>query len=62
MTLGEVLRVKSGEHELLAQWRAERAPVNEQHALACQAVLVVGIVLREVAEAIDEVEPLSSDR
>lgn len=30
-----------------------RAPVDEQHVVACQAMLVVGIVLREVDEAID---------
>lgn len=46
------LRAKSGDYELLAEWHAERAPVDEQHVVACQAMLVVGIVLREVAEAI----------
>jgi hypothetical protein len=51
--LGELLRTKSGEYELLAEWHAERAPIDEQHFLASQAMLVVGIVLREVAEAID---------
>ena len=52
MSLGEFLRRKSGEYELLAEWHAERASVDEQHLVACQAMLVVGIVLREVAEAI----------
>jgi hypothetical protein len=37
----------------LAEWHAERAPLDDRHVVACQAVLVVGIVLREVAEAID---------
>jgi hypothetical protein len=49
----ELLRTKSGEYELLAEWHAERAPLDDRHVVACQAMLVVGIVLREVAEAID---------
>lgn len=53
MSLVEFLRTKSGEYELLAEWHAERAPVDDQHFVAYQAMLVVGIVLREVAEAID---------
>lgn len=47
MSLGEFLQTKSGDYELLAEWHAERAPVDEQHFVACQAMLVVGIVLRE---------------
>jgi hypothetical protein len=46
VSLGEVLRTKSSEYELLAEWHAERAPVDDQHLLASQAMLVVGIVLR----------------
>ncbi len=53
MTLGELLRTKSREYELLAEWHAERAPLDDEHFVACQAMAVVGIVLREVAEAID---------
>jgi hypothetical protein len=53
MSLGELLRAKSSEYELLAEWHAERAPFDEEHFVACQAIAVVGIVLREVAEAID---------
>jgi hypothetical protein len=53
VSLAEFLRTKSGEYELLAEWHGERAPVDEQHLVACQAMLMVGIVLREVAEAID---------
>jgi hypothetical protein len=49
----ELLRTKSDEYELLAEWHAERAPRDEEHFVACQAMAVVGIVLREVAEAID---------
>jgi hypothetical protein len=51
--LVELLRTKSGEYEFLAEWHAERAPLDDQHLLAYQAMLVIGIVLREVAEAID---------
>jgi hypothetical protein len=53
MSLGELLWTKSGEYELLAEWHAERPPLDEEHFVACQALAVVGIVLREVAEAID---------
>jgi hypothetical protein len=53
MSLGELLRAKSSEYELLAEWHAERAPLDEEHFGACQAMAMVGIVLKEVAEAID---------
>jgi hypothetical protein len=53
MSLGELLTTKSNENELLAKWHAERAPLDDEHFLACQAMAVIGIVLREVAEAID---------
>jgi hypothetical protein len=52
MSLGELLRAKSSEYELLAEWHAERAAFDDEHFVACQAMAVVGIVLREVAEAI----------
>jgi hypothetical protein len=47
------LRTKSREYELLAEWHAERAPLDDEHFVACQGTAVVGIVLREVAEAIE---------
>jgi hypothetical protein len=53
MSLGDLLRMKSSECEILAEWHAERAPLDEEHLLACQAMAVVGIVLRELAHAID---------
>jgi hypothetical protein len=53
VSLGELLRTKSSEYELLAEWHAEPAPLDDRHLAACQAMVVVGIVLREVAEAID---------
>ena len=53
MSLADVLRAKSSEYELLAEWHGERAPLDEDHLAACQAMLAVGIALREVAEALD---------
>jgi hypothetical protein len=53
MSLGELLRTKSSEYELLAEWHGERAPLDVEHLVACQAMAVAGIVLREIAEAID---------
>ena len=53
MNPGELLRAKSSEYELLAEWHAERAALDDEHFAACQAMAVVGIVLREVAAAID---------
>jgi hypothetical protein len=53
MSLGELLRTKSSEYELLAEWHGERASLDDDHLVACQAMLAVGIALREVAEALD---------
>ena len=53
MSLGELLRTKSSEYVLLAEWHAERASLDDEHLVACQAMAVVGIVLRETAETID---------
>jgi hypothetical protein len=53
MSPGELLRTRSSEYELLAEWHGERAPLDEDHLVACQAMLAVGIALREVAEALD---------
>jgi hypothetical protein len=38
MSLAEVLRAKSSEYELLAEWHGERAPLGEDHLAACQAI------------------------
>ena len=54
MNPGELLRAKSSEYELLAEWHAERAALDDEHFVACQAMALVGIVLREVADAIGE--------
>ena len=53
MSVAEVLRAKSSEYELLAEWHGERAPLDDDHRVACHALLAVGIALREVAEALD---------
>jgi hypothetical protein len=53
MSIVELLRMKSSEYELLAEWHGERAPLDGEHLVACQAMLAVGIALREVAEALD---------
>jgi hypothetical protein len=53
MSLAEVLRAKSSEYELLAEWHGERAPLDADHLVACQAMLAIGVALREVAEALD---------
>jgi hypothetical protein len=53
MSLGELLRTKSSEYELLAEWHGERASLDDDHLVACQAMLAVGIALREAAEALD---------
>jgi hypothetical protein len=52
VSLVALLRTKSSEYEFFAEWHAERAPVDDQHLVAPQAMLVVGIVRREVAAAI----------
>jgi hypothetical protein len=46
------LREKASEYELLAEWHAERAPFDDEHVVAAQAMIMIGIVLREVAEAL----------
>ena len=61
MSLGELLRTRSGQYEVLAEWHAERALVDDQHLVAWQAMLVVGIVLRELADAIDVGEDADVD-
>jgi hypothetical protein len=43
MSLGELLRTKSSEYELLAEWHGERASLDDDHLVACQAMLAVGI-------------------
>jgi hypothetical protein len=35
MSLGELLRTKSSEYDLLAEWHGERAPLDDHHFAAC---------------------------
>jgi hypothetical protein len=53
MRMAELVRAKSSEYGSLAEWHAERASLDDEHFVACQAMAVVGIVLRESAEAFD---------
>ena len=53
MSLGELLRTKSSEYELLAEWHGERASLGDDHLVPCPALLAVGIALREVAGALE---------
>jgi len=50
VNVGEALRTKSDEYELLAAWHAERAPLGDKHLAASEAMIVIGIVLRELAD------------
>jgi hypothetical protein len=52
MSLVDHLKTKSSEYERLSEWPAESAPLDDQHLATYQAILVVGIVLRELAEAL----------
>jgi hypothetical protein len=45
MSLGELLRTKSSEYEVLAEWHGERASLDDDHLVAYQAMLAVGIAL-----------------
>jgi hypothetical protein len=49
LLLAEVERVRAA---LLAEWHAERAPLDDRHLAAYEAMLVVGIVLRELEDAL----------
>jgi hypothetical protein len=52
----ERLLAKSAEYELLAASHSERAPLSAtgEHEVSATAFTVVAIVLREVADALDE--------
>jgi hypothetical protein len=52
----ESLNHKAWEYEVLAASHAERAPLGAagEHAAAATAFTVVAIVLREIADALDE--------
>jgi hypothetical protein len=46
------LQENESEYERLAEWHAERTPFDDEHVVGCQAMIIIGIVLREVAEAL----------
>jgi len=53
------LNEKAREYEVLAAWHAERAPIGAagargEHSASATAFVVVAIVLREVAGALEE--------
>jgi hypothetical protein len=52
VSLVGALQEKASEYELLAEWHAERAPFDDGLVVAAQAMIMIGIVLREVAEAL----------
>lgn len=56
MSLAEALRARAGDYELLALWHEERASLDPESGPAATGFMVVAIALRELAEALDEVE------
>jgi hypothetical protein len=50
----ELLLDRAREYELLAAWHAERGPLSSESATSAVGFVVVAIVLREVAEALEE--------
>ena len=56
MSSAEALRDRAREYELLAAWHGERALLSRESATSAVGFIVVAIVLREVALALDEDE------
>lgn len=54
MSAAGYLRERSSDYGTLALWHAERAPMDAEHAEAARAFLIVGIVVREIADAMEE--------
>jgi hypothetical protein len=54
MDAAEQLRSRAHEYELLAAWHEERAPFSAESAGSAVGFLVAAIVMREVANAIDD--------
>jgi hypothetical protein len=50
----ELLLDRAREYELLAAWHAEREPLSSESATSAVGFVVVAIVLREVAEALEK--------
>jgi hypothetical protein len=49
----EALRLRAQDYELLAEWHAERAPIDPASARSAVGFIVIAIALREVALALD---------
>ena len=54
MEASDVLLAKAREYEILAASCVERAPLDPESGRAAVEFVVVALVLREVAEALDE--------
>ena len=51
--LPELLRRRASDYELLAAWHVERSADDLAHRTAADALTAVAIVLREIAEAVE---------
>jgi hypothetical protein len=55
VTLLELLRRRAADYETLAEWHAERAAAGApRHGAAADACVAIAIVLREVAQAVED--------
>ena len=54
MTVPDLLRGRASDYEVLAAWHVERAADDLAHRVAADALMAVAIVLREIAEALDD--------
>ena len=52
--LPELLRRRAWDYELLAAWHVERSASDPAHRTAADALAAVAIVLREIAQAVED--------
>ena len=52
----DALRLRAYDYELLAEWHAERAPVDPASAGSAAGFIVIAIALREVALVLEAEE------
>ena len=52
--LAALLRRRASDYELLAAWHVERSSSDVAHRTAADALAAVAIVLREIAEAVED--------
>jgi hypothetical protein len=50
----EFLRRRASEYELLAEWHLERSAADPRYGDAADALVAIAIVLREVADALQD--------